>query len=999
MMPIRKLTALFVCVISPIVMLPCATPTRAEQSDAIGDAARTALERIGTGKDICVVLGHGDAGPDFVTDLARGSELLVYFQSPDAKEVSGVRRAADLAALLGQRVFVEHGSGKTIELADNLAGAVLVGPSAPGEIDEGEILRVLYPGGKAVFGERELIKPAPPGLDDWSHPYHGPDNNPQSRDRIARAPYLTQFLAEPKFSPMPEVSVISGGKIFKAFGHIAHKANQNAVLNTLMCINAYNGMILWRRELKEGFMIHRNTMIATPEVLYMADDTSCKLIDVETGKVRDEIVIPKGTADGPVWKWMAMEKGVLYALIGGKEYKISTIRSNNPALGHWPWDMWDGHEYGDPRKSFGFGRALVAIDPATKKILWTHREQDFLDSRGMCMKNGRIYFYCPDKFLACLDASTAKLRWKTSAPDLLEAISPNERAQHYVTGYATTTYIKCTDRQLFFAGPQRSRLVVVRAEDGKLLWQKEGGNLQLVLREDGFFAAGPQGTGSKMDYDTGEVLVRLPRRRACTRATGSIDSIFFRTPGGTVRVAADSGRAQHIAPMRPPCQDGVLIAGGLLYWGPWMCGCQLSLYGHISLAPVGSFNLRPDDPRLEFTAENVTTVEPFKIESGDWPSYRGDNQRAGLTDVAVPRAVRSQWRFRASPEELPTAPVVAGDTVFVGDRRGVVYALDASGAEKWRAYTGGAIYFSPAVALGRVYVGSADGRVHAFEARTGRPLWRFRVAPARRRIPVYGKLISTWPVSGGVVVDGGVVYAAAGIAHYDGTHVVALDAITGKLRWHNDTSGALSKEADSGVSMQGDVYLEDGEVRFLGGGRVQTARFDQETGKCLNTPRPGVNSPFRTAFYPYYPRYAEYLSFRHVFPDGKALWYRAEYEGSRHSSLALRTGLPAPEVRSDRARRRSAATKAEIIWEVAGQRFNSIVLAGDVVLAAGQAGDLTGDPEGRRPFLAAFNLKDGSRIWSEELPAPAVKGGTAVDHRGRIVAALQNGDVLCFAGK
>ena len=374
-----------------------------------------------------------------------------------------------------------------------------------------------------------------------------------------------------------------------------------------------------------------------------------------------------------------------------------------------------------------------------------------------------------------------------------------------------------------------------------------------------------------------------------------------------------------------------------------------------------------------------------------------------MTDVAVPRAVRSQWRFRVSPEELPTAPVVAGDTVFVADRRGVVHALDASGAEKWRAYTGGAIYFPPAVARGRVYVGSADGRVHAFEARTGRALWRFRVAPARRRIPVYGKLISTWPVSGGVVVEGGVVYAAAGIAHYDGTHVVALDAITGKLRWHNDMSGALSKEADSGVSMQGDVYLEDGEVRFLGGGRIQTARFDQETGKCLNTPRSGVNSQFRTAFYPYYPLYAEYLSFRHVFPDGKALWYHAEYEGSRHSSLALRTGLPAPGFRGDAARRREAATKNETIWEVAGQRFNSVILAGDVVLAAGQAGDLAdspaGSPDVRRAFLAAFSLKDGSRIWSEELPAPVVKGGTAVDHRGRIVAALQNGEVLCFTGK
>ena len=52
-------------------------------------------------------------------------------------------------------------------------------------------------------------------------------------------------------------------------------------------------------------------------------------------------------------------------------------------------------------------------------------------------------------------------------------------------------------------------------------------------------------------------------------------------------------------------------------------------------------------------------------------------------------------------------------------------------------------------------MGSADGRVYAFEAATGRRLWSFLAAPANRWITVYGKLMSTWPVAGGVVVDKG----------------------------------------------------------------------------------------------------------------------------------------------------------------------------------------------------------------------------------------------------
>ena len=161
----------------------------------------------------------------------------------------------------------------------------------------------------------------------------------------------------------------------------------------------------------------------------------------------------------------------------------------------------------------------------------------------------------------------------------MDAIGDNEKAQHYITGYATTCYMKCTDDFLFFAGPQRARMVVASAKDGKLAWTHPTGNLQLVLRDDGVWAAGPQQSENamKLDYASGKVLETFPARRACTRATGCVDSIFFRANGGTVRVLTESNTAQHIDPMRPPCQDGVLVAGGHLYWRPWMCGCQLWL--------------------------------------------------------------------------------------------------------------------------------------------------------------------------------------------------------------------------------------------------------------------------------------------------------------------------------------------------------------------------------------------------------------------------------------
>ena len=966
------------------------------------------LERIETKRGLCAVLGLPEGQrAGFVTEVARGSELTVYFQSPNAEEVAAVRKSALAAGLLGRRVFVDRGPFGRIHLADNLAGAAIVCSSAEKDVNNDELLRVLHPQGKAIVGDREIVKPFPQGTDSWSHVYHGPDNNPQSTDELAKAPYLTQFLAEPFFCPMPEVSVAAGGKVFRAFGHIAHKANQNAMLNTLICANAYNGTILWKRHLPEGFMIHRSTMIATDNVLYLADHRSCKLIDASTGEVKDEIVVPEGLSDGLVWKWMALVDGVLYALVGAEEIEPATVPSQTPGMGHWPWGMWEGHEYQAPQTSFGFGRTFLAVDPSTKQILWSHREEDYVDGRGVAMRSGRIYFYSPENFLGCLDAEEGKILWKNSGSDLMEAIGPNQRAQTPIAGYSTTSYVKCNDDLIFFAGPQRSKLVAASNKDGNLVWQKEHGNFQLVLREDAIYAVGPQlrtptiqESGLKLAYDTGEVLGQLPMRRACTRATGSVDSVFYRASGGTVRIDTATNAANHIAPMRPPCQDGVIISDGNLFWGPWMCGCQLSLYGHVGLTSAGDFDFRSeaDDSRLE-TYPNAESVKPLDEKPGDWPTYQGDNSRSSATAIVIPKRVSAAWSFDVPGNAFPTAPVAAGGLVFFGDRSGVVRAVDAAdGKLRWEAYTGASIYFPPAVEDGRLLVGSADGRLYAFEAASGRPLWTFRAAPADRWILAYGNLISTWPVAGGVVVQDGVVYTAAGIAHYDGTHVYALEAASGKVKWYNNTSGAISEKANHGVSLQGSLYTRGGELRFLGGGVHEEARYDLATGECLNQPADSPRSMFHTAFYAYFPEYGKYVSLEHALADGRLLSYDAMYEGSWHGNLmllpALASGAQRPVKPLSRwGIQRQPGGDSQPVWRrPAGQRFNSFIVGDEAFLAAGHSSPDAAESS----FLAAVKLEDGSSLWLKKLPGPVVKGGTAINHRGQVFVSLESGEVLSF---
>ncbi|MCA9215896.1 MAG: PQQ-binding-like beta-propeller repeat protein, partial [Planctomycetales bacterium] len=502
-------------------------------------------------------------------------------------------------------------------------------------------------------------------------------------------------------------------------------------------------------------------------------------------------------------------------------------------------------------------------------------------------------------------------------------------------------------------------------------------------------------SGVRLSYD-GNVLTEFAARRACTRATGSVDSVFYRANGGTVRVFSASYTAHHIDPMRPPCQDGVIISNGNMYWGPWMCGCQLSLYGNICLTAAET-QVSTEKQAALSTFSDDSQLKTLPVRKGDWATYQGDNARSSQTKVALRDQVAQKWKTRIASSELPTAPVTAGGLVFVADRSGVVRAISIDGQEVWKKYVAGAVYYPPAVAHDRVFVGSADGRVYALEAATGRQLWSYRVGPDVARISVYDKLISRWPVSCGVVVHDNTVYAAAGIAHYDGTYVVALDATTGELKASNDNSGTVAEDVNNGMSLQGDLRIVDNELQFLAGGVYETARYDLETLECLNSPKNNqVHSDFRTAFYPYYPEYGKYVSIDYTRENGCNLVHDASYEGNQFSELALHEPLPpgVEKPRQEAARwvRRRGGQAPEVLWQdQKKRRITGYAISNDRLLLGCHP---DGVPE--NAYLVLLNMDDGSEIWHHDLPSLPVKGGIALDHAGRIFVSLENGQLCCF---
>jgi quinohemoprotein ethanol dehydrogenase len=251
---------------------------------------------------------------------------------------------------------------------------------------------------------------------------------------------------------------------------------------------------------------------------------------------------------------------------------------------------------------------------------------------------------------------------------------------------------------------------------------------------------------------------------------------------------------------------------------------------------------------LSFALVACSTAAPeMKIGPDDWANPGGDqgkSHHSQLTDITLANVgtLGLAWQAELGTNRvLEATPVVINGVMYTSGVAGRAYAFDAaSGKELWR--------FEPevdmqvnrtvccdmanrgvAVSRGKVFVSALDGMMYALDAKTGKVVWRVDAVEDHSR---------GYHSTGAPEVAGDVVVIGNGGADYDARgYVSGFDLEDGSLKWRFHIV-----PRDPKLGPQDNPELEDAVKTWDpnsrwdvggGGGPWDAISYDAETGLVL----------------------------------------------------------------------------------------------------------------------------------------------------------------------
>jgi outer membrane protein assembly factor BamB len=182
------------------------------------------------------------------------------------------------------------------------------------------------------------------------------------------------------------------------------------------------------------------------------------------------------------------------------------------------------------------------------------------------------------------------------------------------------------------------------------------------------------------------------------------------------------------------------------------------------------------------------------VAAGGWAYARSGSGRR-----PAPSPSQLLWASETGGP-VSSGAALADGILYIGSDDGKVHAFEAETGRPVRTFpTSGAVSGGVSVAGGTLFVGSADHEVHAFRVGTGGKAWAYRTGG---------------PVSCTPAIADGTVYIGS-----DDGNVYAIDAGTGRLAWRYRTGGPVRSGPLPGSQLYNDVVFvgsDDGHLYALG---------------------------------------------------------------------------------------------------------------------------------------------------------------------------------------
>jgi len=932
-------------------------------------------------------------------EALQEERFLVHRLDNDSERVDGDRQFLESKGLYGP-VSLEHWTSKKLPYADNLVNCVVAEDLM--EIPQKEIMRVLCPNGIAYLKRDDtyerLVKPRPAEMDEWTHQWHGPNGGLVSEDSLVGIPTGIQWMTGPMFAMSGRKSstqslVSAGGRNFYITQNVVSNLTLPSMPQYLVARDAYNGLLLWTRPWTGPFVTGNgetnSRIVAVADRVYIVDEKGVSWMNAATGQTIQQISTPK------LPQKMLYVDGILLLQdeTGLTAYDVDSLKKRwtHAVEGASGVVADDGRVYfliGDRAQGGQWEFEAVCVGLASGNEEWRQNTAEYASGRRQ-----RINFV-RDGYLALQSHGTLHL---LSAKDGLHLWSRNTDSrpgkdysdERFVGHFYRhgLVWMRGTKSETGNGSRSDSELLEKRVPDGQLLWlglHPQTGRVEQELRTGGFW---PETAN--------------PGKMGCQLLVAS--DAFLMIPRQSTFIDFQSGKKNTFKFIRGGCGLGSVPANGLLYTHPHACGCYSEvLRGFISMNSWAGSTVeldRADEPvRIEkgpaFGGTPIASTTS-SIEEQDWPMYRHDGRRGAATTSRLPAELRPQWSTQIADDRtsrsgsewalrvgnVVTSPVVAANKVFIAfpDAHRLV-ALDAETGEiLWRYVACGRIDTPPTIHAGLCLFGAHDGWVYCLRADDGKLVWRYRVAPASRRIVAFGQVESVWPVAGTVLVQNGMAYVAAGRAPDAdrGIHVFALHPQTGRVVWANTVSDEFYGLCDYLIGDGKHVYLSNWQFDAKTGDK-------QQTGKSAGHLRGGKVGLLEASWT------KMDLALRKQIQD----WTVGDAAGQL---LAFSSGTTFG-FRSDEESGELFATGTET-WKLTVPRpsqVEAMILSPDVLFAAGPVNRSQRRIHGG--VLWAFSPETGEKLGEVPLDAPPVYDGLAAGD-GRLFVATEDGRLTCLAGQ